>query len=150
MTEKYKSVKSNGFGILLLTVSLLILFLSFGVPIISKQTFSLLELIVKVLLAVLIIGLFIWCWTSTYYMIDKEKLVAICGPFKIPVQISDIREIKTNQKTIGGIIKPTLSWDCIVIEYGNYKAISISPQHQDRFINTLTESNNKIKIKYSA
>jgi len=150
MTEKYKSAKSNGFGILLLTVSFLILFLSFGLPIISKQTFSLLELIVKVLLAVLIIGLFIWCWTSTYYMIDKEKLVAICGPFKFRVKINDIRVIITNQKTIGGIIKPTLSWDCIVIEYENYKAISISPQNQDRFIRTLTELNKEIKIKYSA
>jgi len=147
MTEKFKSLKSIGLGTLLLTVSLLILFLSFGIPIISKQHISLIEIIIKTILSILIFGLFIWCWIGTYYVIDKEKLVANCGPFKFLVKINDIRVIITNQKTIGGIIKPTLSWDCIVIEYGNYKAISISPQNQDRFIKTLTELNKDIKIK---
>lgn len=40
MTEKFKSLKSPGIGILLLIVSILILFLSFGMPVISKQHFS--------------------------------------------------------------------------------------------------------------
>lgn len=150
MTEKFKSIKSIGLGTLLLTVSLIILFLSFGLPIISNHYFSLIEIIIKTLLCILIIGLFIWCWIGTYYEIDKEKLVANCGPFKFLVHINDIKVIITNQKTIGGIIKPTLSWDCIAIEYGNYKTISISPQNQDRFIKTLTELNKDIKVKYSA
>ncbi len=91
-----------------------------------------------------------WCWTSTYYVIDKNKLSAKCGPFKFNVFIQDIKEIRTNQKTVAGIIKPTLSWNCIVIEYGDTKAISISPENQDTFIKTLTDINKEIKIKYNA
>lgn len=147
MTEKFKSLKSPGLGILLLTVSILILFLSFGMPVISKQHFSLIEIIIKSILSVLIIGLFIWCWARTYYVIDNEKLTAQSGPLKFLIKINDIKVITTNQKTVGGILKPTLSWDCIVIEYGSLNAISISPENQDRFIKTLTELNKDIKIK---
>ncbi len=147
MAEKYGSQKSIGLGILLSSISILILFLNFALPIISEHPINLLELIIKALLSVLIIGLFIWCWTSTYYVIDKVMLVAVCGPFRFLVQIKDIRKIIADQKTVGGIIKPALSWNCIVIEYGNYKAISISPQNQAKFINNLTEFNKEIKIK---
>jgi hypothetical protein len=147
MTEIFKSEKSNGFGAILLFVSILVLFLSFGLPIITKQSLNLLEMAVRALFSALIFSLFLWCWTRTYYEINKEILLVISGPFRIKVQINDITTIITNQKTVGGIIKPTLSWDCIVIEHGNNKSISISPQYQDKFIRTLTDSNKTIKIK---
>ena len=147
MPEKFQSERSNGFGAILLTVTILVLILSFGLPIINKQSLSILELGIRALFSALIFGLFVWCWTTTYYEINKEKLLAISGPFRIKVQVNDITSIITNQKSVGGIIKPTLSWDCIVIEHGKNKSISISPQHQDKFIRTLTDLNRTIKIK---
>ena len=147
MPEKFQSEKSNGFGAILLTVTILVLFLSLGLPIINKQSFSILELGFRALFSALIFGLFVWCWASTYYEINMESLHIISGPFRIKVQVNDITTIITNQKSVGGIIKPTLSWDCIVIEHGKDKSISISPQHQDKFIKTLTDLNKTIKIK---
>ena len=150
MNEKFKSKRSKGFGALLLITSVLFLFLGFGLPLILKQSFDLIELVFKTLIIILVLGLFIWIWTGTYYTIDKEKLVAKYGPFRFLVLIQEIKTIRTDQNTIGGIIKPTLSWKCIEIEYGKYKTLSISPENQDRFINTMTDLNKEIKIKYSA
>jgi len=147
MPEKFQSERSNGFGAILLTVTILVLILSFGLPIINKQSLSILELGIRALFSALIFGLFVWCWTSTYYEINMESLQIISGPFRIKIQVNDITSIITNQKSVGGIIKPTLSWDCIVIEYGKNKSISISPQHLDKFIRTLTDLNRTIKIK---
>lgn len=150
MNHKFKSKKSKGLGALLIIVSLIIVFFSFGLPLIFKSTISSSELIIKILISILIIGLFTWCWINTYYLIERTILIAICGPFKFRIRIQDIKEIRTDQKTIAGIIKPTLSWNCILIEYGDYRALSISPENQDIFINTLTDVNKEIKIKYSA
>jgi hypothetical protein len=147
MPEKFQSERSNGFGAILLTVTILVLFLSLGLPIINEQSLSILELGVRALFSALVFGLFVWCWTSTYYEINMENLHIISGPFRIKVQINDITSIITNQKSVGGFIKPTLSWDCIVIEHGENNSISISPQHQDKFIRTLTDLNKTIKIK---
>jgi Bacterial PH domain len=150
MNNKFKSKKSNSLGALLIIVSSMVLFLSFGLPIILRQSLDSTELIIKTLISILIIGFFIWCWTNTYYLIDKTRLFAIFGPFKFRVEIQDIKKITTDQKTIGWIIKPTLSWNCIVIESGDFKTLAISPENQDTFINTLTDINKEIKIKYSA
>jgi len=148
--KTFQSTKSNSLGALLILVSFVILFLSFGLPIILRQSLGSSELVVKTLISILIIGFFIWCWTNTYYVIDKTRLIAILGPFRFRVKIQDIKKITTDQKTIGWIIKPTLSWNCIVIEYGEFKTIAISPENQDTFINSLTDINKEIIIKYSA
>jgi len=150
MNKRFNSKRSKGLGTLLIIVSFMILFLSFGLPIILRQSLGSTELIIKTLISILIIGFFIWCWTNTYYVIDKTRLFAIFGPFKFRVEIQDIKKITTDQKTIGWIIKPTLSWNCIVIECGDFKTLAISPENQDTFINTLTDINKEIKIKYSA
>ena len=148
MNEKFNSKKSAGLGALFLIVSFMILFLGFGLQLILNQPLGFYEFLIKTLISILVIGLFIWCWTGTCYIIDKEKLSARCGPFRFPVPIQSIKTIRTDQKTINGIIKPTLSWECIEIEYGKGKILSISPENQDRFIKTLTDSNKEIKIKY--
>jgi hypothetical protein len=149
MNEKFKSKKSKGFGALLLITSVLFIFLGIGLPLILKHSFDLIELVIKTLIIILVLGLFVWIWTGTYYTIDKEKLISKCGPFRFLVLIKEIKTIRTDQNTIGGIIRPTLSWKCIDIEYGKYKTISISPENLERFINTLTDLNKEIKIKYS-
>ena len=147
MNEHFKSIKSPGFGALLIIVSGLILVLLFGLPIISQNPIALYELILKCVITFFVIGFFIWCWTSTFYTIDKENLIVKSGLFRWVISIQDVKTIRTNQNTIGGIIKPTLSWKCIEIDYGKYKTISISPANQDGFINILKDFNEKIEIK---
>ncbi len=147
MNGHFNSIKSPGFGALLIVVSGLILVMLFGLPIISKNPIALYELILKCLVTFLVFGFFIWCWTCTFYTIEKENLNVKSGPFRWVISIQDVKTIRTNQNTIGGIIKPTLSWKCIEIDYGKYKTISISPANQDSFINILKDINEKIEIK---
>ena len=149
MNEKYKSQKNKGFGIWLFIVSLLLLFLGFGLPFVLQRHIGQLEIIIKTVILVPIIGFFIWCWTGTYYVIGKEKLLIKCGPIKFQVKIQSIKVIRTNQNTIGGIIKPTLSWKCIEIEYGDHLTLSISPEDQEKFIAILTDLNKGINVKYN-
>ena len=60
MSEKFQSEKSNGFGAILLTATILIMFLSLGLPIINKHSLSILELGVRALFSALIFGLIVW------------------------------------------------------------------------------------------
>jgi len=147
MKEQFKSKKSAGFGSVLILVSALIVILCFGLPIISKKPIDQFGLIIAIIFTILLIGFFVWVWTTTFYTIDKESLVVKSGPFHWQIQIADIKIIRLNQNTVGGIIKPTLSWNCIEIEFGKHKTISISPENQDRFINILRDINNQIEIK---
>ena len=137
-------------GAILLTASALFLLMSFGLPMTLQRAVGPMELIIKIILCGLIIGLFIWCWTSTWYKIGNEKLVAKCGPFKYLVPINSIKTIRTGQKTIGGVIKPTLSWNCIEIEYGKYNRLRISPENEEQFLKTLSSLNKEIIIKLNA
>ena len=147
MNEKFRSRKSNGFGVLLTFISLLIIVLFFGIPLISGDLIGIRGLLIKCLITIAIIGLFIWIWTSTFYTINGENLVIKSGPLRWLISIKDIKTIRLDQNTIGGLIKPTLSWTCIEIDYMKYKSISISPENQDRFVATLRGINKKIEIK---
>jgi hypothetical protein len=149
MNEHFNSKKSPGIGALLILFIGLILVLLFGLSLISKNPIPLYELIIKSMISIPVIGFLIWCWTGTFYTINKENLNISCGPFHWIIPIHEIKTIRTDQNTIGGIIKPTMSWKCIEIDYENDKTISISPADQDRFINILKDVNKKIEIKES-
>ena len=55
--------------------------------------------------------------------------------------------IRLNQKTIGGTIKPTLSWNSIEIRYKKHRSVFVTPERQDEFVGRLKSINDKIEIK---
>lgn len=55
--------------------------------------------------------------------------------------------IRLNQKTIGGTIKPTLSWNSMEIKYKEYRSVFITPGRKDDFLGPLKRINDKIEIK---
>jgi len=146
MKEKFAAKKGYSFKRFLIAMSLFIIFAGYGLPllngILSLHTFMLSSLIVLP-----VIVLFIWCWSNTEYLVDNNQLKINCGPFHWNIPIADIKRIYLNQGTVGGTIKPTLSWDCMEIEYGNYKTISITPEDQNHFISLLKSQNGKIEVK---
>jgi hypothetical protein len=150
MTIRFNPKKSPSLGAILLISISLILFLLFGLPIISHNQNNYLLLIIKIVLSLLIIGLLFWFWTGTYYTIDNNSIIIKSGPFSWTISIHDISNIRLNQNMVGGMIKPTLSWKCMEIDYGKNNTISITPEDQERFLKTLTEINNEINIKYFA
>ena len=144
---RYQGKKSRTFGVFLTIFSIVILFVSFGLPLILDAAINTIQWIVIGFICLPIIGLFIWCWRTTYYIVAKDLLIAKCGPFRWKIPIDDIKVIRLDQKTIGGTWKPTLSWNCIEIENKNGWSIYISPEKQDDFIGQLTTLNSTIKIR---
>ena len=145
MNEIFKSVKSNGFGALLIIFSLLLLSLIFGMPLFSRNL-SVTSMVIGALFIIIVIILFIWFWSNTYYIVKSETLKVISGPVHWTIPIQEIKSIKLNQNAIEGVIKPALSWKCIVINYSDNKSISISPQNQEQFLKLLKERNQSIEI----
>lgn len=144
---KFKCVKSVSFGIFLFFFSLLILFLAIALPWYSGDIHSSTDLIPRILFASIIPLLGLWIWFGTYYVIDNEVLITRSGPmiFKIPIDLISV--IRLNQKTIGGLWKPTTSWNSIQIEYNKFDSVFISPVDQEEFIAELLRINPKIQVK---
>ena len=147
MTQRYSCKKGRSFGIFLLISSLIIIGAAYGLPILTSEKYSFKELIITSFFVIPVIGMFLWCWNDTYYLIDKETLIAKCGPFIWRVSIQEITLIRLNQKTIGGSFKPTLSWNSIEIQYKMYRSIYVTPDKLDEFLSHLQNINGKIEIK---
>lgn len=146
MTEKFGSRKSTGFIFTLLIGSFFLVSVACGIPLLAGN-FSIVYFLICALITLLVIGLFIWFWTSTYYIIEADNLLINSGPLNKTIPIAEIKTIRLDQSTVGGIIKPTLSWKCMEISYGKGSLISISPENQDKFLSILKEKNNSIEIK---
>ena len=112
-----------------------------------SDSLSIAGLIISIFITTIVVGLFLWIWFDTNYVIDNGLLIAKSGPMIWKVQISEIIFIRLNQKTIGGNWKPTLSWNCIEIRYKKYRSIFITPERQDDFIRQIKQINDKIEIK---
>ena len=147
MNSKFSCKKSRSFGGFLIAASLFITLVVFGLPAIFKDTFDLIEFIVSSLLVLITIGLFLWLWCGTYYLIDNEILIAKSGPLTWKIPIKEILFIRLNQDTIGGTWKLTLSWKCIELKYKKSRSIFISPNNESDFLDKLVKINPQIEIK---
>lgn len=147
MDTKYGVKKSNSFGFFLLTSTVLIGFVSIALPFSTGDSLNITGLAVGLILTTLISGLFLWIWFDTNYVIGNESIIAKSGPMIWRIPIREISFIRLNQKTIGGKLKPTLSWNCIEIRYKKNRSIFITPERQDGFIGQIKQINNTIEIK---
>lgn len=149
MTQRYPVKKDLSFGIFLPISCLIITGVAFGLPLLLNEAFSVREFLIVSIFVILVIGLILWCWYGTFYLIENGILIARCGPFTWKIPVREITTIRLNQKTIGGIWKPSLSWNSIQIQYGKYQSINITPVKQDDFLNELQKINDKIEIKHT-
>lgn len=145
--DRFSGRKSRSFGVFLLISSAVILFVSIGLPILINKTIDPTGLTISGFIIIPTLGLFLWAWIDTYYQIYETNLKIKCGPFAWRIPVSEIKLIRLNQKTIGGTIKPTLSWNSIEIKYKKHQSIFITPDRQDDFIGRLKTINDKIEIK---
>lgn len=145
--QRFACERSISFGIFLLISIAAILFSMIVLPILLNKSFDSTGLLFSSLIGIPVIGLFIWIFTNTYYLIKENILHIKSGPFFWKIPISDINIIRLNQKTLGGLLKPSLSWQSIEINYKDYRSIFISPERQDDFIAQLKLINDKIEIK---
>jgi len=76
-------------------------------------------------------GLPVWLMTSTRYTLSGKMLLVKCGPFSWEIDVTDINSIKATRNPLSS---PALSLDRLRIEYGLGRAVMISPQNKDQFL----------------
>lgn len=111
---------------------LVILFLCFGLPILSGEWFGI--FVVPLVLGV--VNLLIWFRTG--YRVDGEDLVVQYGPITFNVPIHKIERVDFIKSPFVG---PALSVDRMGITHSASKFLTVSPMDQEGFLQALKESN---------
>ena len=93
-------------------------------------------------------GFLLWVYYGTSYELTQTHLKYNCGPIKGKIEIKEIREI-IKDKTLWVGLKPATARKGLIIKYGKYDEIYISPETNDKFINHILELNDAIKITSS-
>lgn len=96
------------------------------------------------LIGLVAIGFLIWIWFGTSYGIENETIIIKNGPFKSMVKIQDINSI-SKRRTL--LATPSLSIDRLVLHYGKYGEMLLSPKDESEFIELLLIKNPQIKLK---
>ena len=82
---------------------------------------------------------------KTHYIFDPTALICQSGIIKKQIEYSEIKKVTTKTTLFVGF-KLSLSIKGIVIHYGKYEEIFISPQEQEKFLEMLKEKNPTISI----
>lgn len=71
-----------------------------------------------------------WIFVATYYELQRDELVAHCGPFRWHVPLPEVTGIHESNSVRSG---PALSMDRLEIIYGSGKVLLISPADKAGF-----------------
>ena len=96
-------------------------------------------------LLLFVCGFLFWSYYGTYYELTQTYLKYNCGPIKGKIDINEIREI-IKGKTLWVGLKPATARKGLIIKYGKYDEIYISPETNDEFISHILAINDAIKI----
>ncbi len=80
------------------------------------------------------VGLPAWIIASTHYTFVGTDLVVRCGPFRWHVPLGSISKVTTTRNPLSS---PALSLDRLRIEYGDGRALMISPADRAGFLAVL-------------
>ncbi|WP_163969789.1 PH domain-containing protein [Oceanobacillus halotolerans] len=128
----FPSKKDRWLSIILWGVSLV------GI-IIPLITGSILTVIFTVPLAIILL----WFWFRTGYLIEEDKIKVRYGPIRQTVNIKEIKRIHKRKLPLSA---PALSMDRIEIMCSKFNVVTISPENQEKFIETLLAINPAIKL----
>ncbi len=92
---------------------------------------------------VLVFIIILYTFYSTKYSINKNILHIKCG-FLYNDKIN-IQDIKTIEKTKSLLSSPAASFDRIIVTFGKYDEIILSPQNKVDFVRSLQKINPQIK-----
>lgn len=82
----------------------------------------------------------------TSYELNSEQLVYRRGIFKGKIHLDRIKEIRKNRTVWMGFKKPATARNGLLIKYGNYEELYITPESNEQFIGQILEMNRSIKV----
>jgi hypothetical protein len=97
------------------------------------------------ILLILVTGLLLWLFFGTEYELTQSELTYKNGPFRGKIKLEKIHEI-TKGETMWSGMKPATARNGLVIKYGKYDEVYISPNTNDTFISKILELKTDIKI----
>lgn len=103
------------------------------------------EDLVGVLISLIVIPLLFSIYFNTKYELSKNNLSYKCGPFKGDICVQDIVQVDLDKKMWSGN-RPATSLKGIVIYYGKYDELFVSPKDKEGFVKMLLEFNDKIEV----
>lgn len=131
-------------GLLFLTV---ILFCAFVMGLITDDILHSgnngLFFIIFLLLSV--IGVLIWIWLDTGYMVNGNELLYRSGPFRGRVPLDKITQITRGQTLLIGL-RPALAKKGLIIHQGKWGQVYIAPLGQDEMIAEILRVNSEIVV----
>mgnify|MGYP001404321427 CR=1 FL=1 len=101
------------------------------------------KIILRLLVGLLIIGLPIWMWFGTGYIVEDGLIKIKCGPFRNTVKIKEIEKISATKNLLSA---PALSIDRIEILHSMYNIAIVSPINKTEFVRVLVNENPNIQI----
>ena len=91
------------------------------------------------------VGFFLWINIATKYELTPTELKYKSGPFRGTIELDEIHEIRVG-KTLWVGMKPATARNGLIIKYGKFNEIYISPETNDSFVEKIVELNTSIKI----
>lgn len=92
-----------------------------------------------------ITALFLWIYFGTHYILTDVELIYRSGPLRGKIKIDQVREI-VKGKTLYAGIKPATASKGLIIRYGKYNEIYISPDSNASFVAEIRKRNPQILI----
>ena len=92
---------------------------------------SLAGFLIGVWLMAIGIGLPLWMFYTTYYVVKDEVLQIQSGPFRWTIPIASISQVV---ETTNPLSSPALSLRRLKIVYDNNKSVMVSPKDRDEFL----------------
>lgn len=83
-----------------------------------------------VLICGLVAALFVWLYLATKYVITDDALIIHGGLFKVNIPIAEITSVTDSRSVVSS---PAFSLDRLEIQYGEGKAILVSPKDKAAF-----------------
>ena len=77
-----------------------------------------------------------WLVLSTHYVVEKNMLRIVAGPFRWKVRLEDIHTVEATRNPLSS---PALSLDRLKIHYGNGRKIMVSPADKAGFLKAIDQ-----------
>lgn len=128
-TQRFRS-KVDMWLVLILGASALLVVVGVGMATRTGE----MSVVAAVAIVLVAAGIPAWIFATTRYELSRESLIVRSGPFRWRIPLVDIKSVTPTRNPLSS---PALSLDRLRIEYGQRRAVMISPSDKDGFLRAL-------------
>lgn len=142
---KFKSRQDGFFRVVIYGTCLMVAAIAAQAIMVKESSYSSL---VAASICVMVIAFVLWLFHGTSYVLDQTYLRHKTAFIKGKILIKDIAKLEVG-KTMWVGYKPATARNGIIVTYGKYNEIYISPDSNESFVKEILSINPDIKVVYS-